>query len=316
MAIEMVRKPSETPNILNFDDFIGLRYAYGNQDGYVKGRGNECSYSIDQKTYYAYFKINSGRLVIQGIECDINADGVEYYIGNLPEAFYTIYLQVKPALNKAELYITYDTEDYPIIDKGDDLTENSTGVARLEIYHLKAINGVVSDVEKVVNPIEFINEDTIKNTMVNNSIHAINATNANNANNSTQINNLDIKRNANGLLILNEDSENIIIPQKKVIWQGNKEINSKTQIKIIPLSEMPDVSQYSKLECILKKDVSNEIFVIHLYLGGTVVAGQHLEVIRHPDSSSSVGPLNCVNLLYTGSLQGESFSFSKDKEKV
>ena len=46
MAIEMVRIPSETPNISNTDDFVGLRYAYGNQNGYVIGKGQECSPTI------------------------------------------------------------------------------------------------------------------------------------------------------------------------------------------------------------------------------------------------------------------------------
>ena len=84
MAIEMVRIPSDTPNITNIDDIIGLRYAYGNQNGYVINKGNECSYTING----SIFKINSGRLVLQGVECDIDANGVEILIDSIASKQY------------------------------------------------------------------------------------------------------------------------------------------------------------------------------------------------------------------------------------
>ena len=37
MAVKLVRAPSATPNIYNTDDFVGLRYSYGDNNGYVKG---------------------------------------------------------------------------------------------------------------------------------------------------------------------------------------------------------------------------------------------------------------------------------------
>ena len=112
MAIEMVRIPSETPNISNTDDFVGLRYAYGNQNGYVIGKGQECSYTISGSK----FKVNSGRLVLQGVECDIDANGVEITIDNVAtKKYYTVYLQVNLATNETKILARSDTTSYPTI---------------------------------------------------------------------------------------------------------------------------------------------------------------------------------------------------------
>ncbi len=150
--IEMVRIPSETPNISNIDDFVGLRYAYGNQNGYVIDKGNECSYTING----SIFKINSGRLVLQGVECDIDANGVELTIDNIStKRYYVIYLQINLALNTTKILMAYNTSEYPIIDNGDDLTLNTIGVANMVLYTFEATNGVISDVKKIVPKIEY-----------------------------------------------------------------------------------------------------------------------------------------------------------------
>lgn len=152
MAIKMVRVPSETPNISNIDDFAGLRYAYGNQNGYVISKGQECSYTINGSN----FKINSGRLVLQGVECDIDANGVNVVIDNVSTTrYYSIYLQVNLALNETKILAQYDTTTYPNIDIGNDLTQNTTGTARMELYHFKATSGVISNIEKIVSKIEY-----------------------------------------------------------------------------------------------------------------------------------------------------------------
>ncbi len=152
MAIEMVRVPSETPNITNIDDFAGLRYAYGNQNGYVIGKGQECSYSVNGVN----FKINSGRLVLQGVECDIDANGVDVVIDNVSTLrYYSVYLQVNLALNETKILAQYDTAGYPNINTGDDLTANTTGTARLELYRFTANGGVISNVERTVAKIEY-----------------------------------------------------------------------------------------------------------------------------------------------------------------
>lgn len=152
MAIEMVRVPSETPNITNIDDFAGLRYAYGNQNGYVIGKGQECSYSVNGVN----FKINSGRLVLQGVECDIDANGVDVVIDNVSTLrYYSVYLQVNLALNETKILAQYDTAGYPNINTGDDLTANTTGTARMELYRFTANGGVISNVERTVAKIEY-----------------------------------------------------------------------------------------------------------------------------------------------------------------
>ena len=152
MAIEMVRIPSETPNISNTDDFVGLRYAYGNQNGYVIGKGQECSYTISG----AKFRVNSGRLVLQGVECDIDANGVEVTIDNVAtKKYYTVYLQVNLATNETKILAMSDTSGYPAIESGDDLTQDTTGIAKMELYHFDATSGVISNVQKVVQRIDY-----------------------------------------------------------------------------------------------------------------------------------------------------------------
>lgn len=194
MSIKMVRMPSETPNISNTDDFVGLRYAYGNQNGYVVNKGQECSYIINGSK----FKINSGRLVLQGIECDIDASGVEITIDNVAtKRYYTVYLQVNLALNETKILATFDTATYPNIDSGEDLTQNTTGVARIKLYQFDAINGVISNVQKTVNGVKY-----------------------GYAENSKKVNGLEITRYENGVLKIGD----IIIPQKMLIA---KDLNIK-----------------------------------------------------------------------------------------
>lgn len=210
MAHKMVRQPSETPNINNIDDIIPFRYAYGNQDGYVINKGTELSYTINGNE----FRINSGRVVLQGIEDDIDANGVTVTIDNISGVrYYVVYYRVNLATNTTSYEITYDTAGYPIIDKGDDLTKNSSGIANLPLYRFKASSGVISNVEKVVKAVEYIN----KNITVENS---------------KNINDLPIKRDENGVLKIG----NIVIPQKKVLWSGEEEISS-SNLPTITLNE-------------------------------------------------------------------------------
>lgn len=175
MAIKMVREPSETPNINNIDDIVPMRYAYGNQNGYVIGKGTEISNTVNGLN----FTVNSGRLVLQGVECDIDAVGVTITIDNIAtKRYYVVYLQVNLGTNTASILSTYDTATYPTIDAGDDLTENTTGVARLPLYRFTATSGVISEVNKVVESIKYVNETFIKNVKVNNAAQADNADNS------------------------------------------------------------------------------------------------------------------------------------------
>lgn len=153
MAIKMVREPSETPNINNIDDIIPMRYAYGGQNGFVIGKGTEISNTINGNN----FIINSGRLVLQGVECDIDATGVTITIDNIAtKRYYTVYLEVNLGLNIAIIKSEYDTATYPTIDVGDDLTENTTGVARLPLYQFTATSGIIGEVNKVVESVKYV----------------------------------------------------------------------------------------------------------------------------------------------------------------
>lgn len=167
MAIEMVRIPSETPNISNTDDFVGFRYAYGNQNGYVINKGQECSYTINGSK----FKINSGRLVLQGVECDINANGVEITIDNVAtKRYYTVYLEVNLTIDEAIILSKFDTAGYPTIESGADLTQSTTGTARMALYNFDATSGVINNVQKIVPKIEYVRDMVVfgaKNSIAN-----------------------------------------------------------------------------------------------------------------------------------------------------
>lgn len=192
MAIKMVREPSERPNINNIDDIIPMRYAYGGQNGFVIGKGTEISNTVSGLN----FTVNSGRLVLQGVECDIDATGVTITIDNIAtKRYYTIYLEVNLGLNTATIKDEYDTATYPTIDAGDDLTENTTGVARLPLYQFTATSGIISEVNKVVESIKYINSSIT-------------------VDNSKKINNLEIRRDENNVLKIDD----VIIPQKKLIF--------------------------------------------------------------------------------------------------
>ena len=211
MAIKMVREPSETPNINNIDDIIPMRYAYGGQNGFVIGKGTEISNTVSGLN----FTVNSGRLVLQGVECDIDATGVTITIDNIAtKRYYTIYLEVNLGLNTATIKSEYDTATYPTIDAGDDLTENSTGIARLPLYQFTATSGIISEVNKVVESVKYINSSIT-------------------VDNSKQVNNLEIKQDENGVLKIGD----IIIPQKKLLWSGNETANTVTPTITIQLEE-------------------------------------------------------------------------------
>lgn len=219
MAIKMVREPSETPNINNIDDIIPFRYAYGNQNGFVIGKGTEISNSVSGLN----FTVNSGRLVLQGVECDIDATGVTITIDNIAtKRYYTVYLEVNLGLNTATIKSKYDTAAYPSIDAGDDLTENTTGVARLPLYRFTATSGVISDVNKVVESIKYVNEDFIANVKVNDA---------------SKVNNLEIKQDENGVLKIGD----IIIPQKKLLWSGDKTSGTITLTTNLNISDVLEI---------------------------------------------------------------------------
>lgn len=153
MAIKMVRQPSETPNINNIDDFIPFRYAYGNQDGYVIGKGTEFDKEIIGNT----FRIKSGRAVIQGVEIEIDANGYDVIIDPIQEKrYYLIYFEVDLSTMSVSIKTMYDNNGYPVdLGQNDDLTENSSGIAKLLIYAIETYNGVVEASHKQIKAIDY-----------------------------------------------------------------------------------------------------------------------------------------------------------------
>lgn len=236
MAIKMVREPSETPNINNIDDIVPMRYAYGNQNGYVIGKGNEISNTVNGLN----FTVNSGRLVLQGVECDIDATGVTITIDNIATTrYYVIYLQVNLGLNTAQILSSYDTATYPTIDAGDDLTENTTGVARLPLYRFTATSGIISDVNKVVESIKYTKDLKVNSAM-----------------NSDKINDIEIIQDENGVLKVGD----IIIPQKKLLWSGSEATPSVGTLQI----ELNNINVGDNLILEIQTEFGNYQFNIHI----------------------------------------------------
>lgn len=236
MAIKMVREPSETPNINNIDDIIPMRYAYGGQNGFVIGKGTEISNTVSGLN----FTVNSGRLVLQGVECDIDATGVTISIDNIAtKRYYTVYLEVNLGLNTATIKSEYDTATYPSIDAGDDLTENTTGIARLPLYQFTATSGIISDVYKVVESIKYTKDLKVNSAM-----------------NSDKINDIEIIQDENGVLKVGD----IIIPQKKLLWSGSEATPSVGTLQI----ELNNINVGDNLILEIQTEFGNYQFNIHI----------------------------------------------------
>jgi len=155
MGIRYIRQPSEVPNVLNKDDIRMCRYAYGNQNGYIAGRGSECAYEIDGLN----FKIKSGELVLQGVASEVDSSGVTLTVDNIGTLrYYSVYYEVNFSTESVKIDFTYSTYGYPEISAGDDLTANPIGIAKLELYRFKATSGVISEVSKRVQPIKYFTD--------------------------------------------------------------------------------------------------------------------------------------------------------------
>ena len=152
MGIRFIRQPSETPNISNADDARMIRYAYGNINGYIKGKGSEIDYIVDGTV----FRINSGIIVLQGYEVEIDANGWSFDFSSISPRNYLVYLEVNLANQTATINSKYDYPAQPTLDLGDDLTSNLTGVARMALYTFQTNgNSIIEPVIKNVNAIEY-----------------------------------------------------------------------------------------------------------------------------------------------------------------
>ncbi len=152
MALRFIRQPSDTPNVANSDDARMIRYAYGGQDGYVKNKGSEIGYQIDGST----FRVTSGVVSLQGYESEVDAGGVEISTaGASSMRYFNIFYEVNLATQTTSIKSAYSTGTYPSFDAGDDLTQNSTGTARLLLYTFTVTNNVIASVQKKVQAIEY-----------------------------------------------------------------------------------------------------------------------------------------------------------------
>lgn len=153
MSLRLIRQNSDVPSVTNKDDARSIRYAYGGQDGFVQKAGTELSPTTTDNL----FRINSGIVVLQGWESEIDSNGWSFSVDNVAtKRYYSVYYEVNLATVTSEIKCIYDTADYPEIDSGDDLAAVENGTARLLLYRFTAQNGVISDVAKMVNPILFV----------------------------------------------------------------------------------------------------------------------------------------------------------------
>ena len=282
MAIKMVREPSNTPNINNIDDIVPMRYAYGGQNGFVIGKGNEISNSVSGLN----FTVNSGRLVLQGVECDIDATGVTITIDNIAtKRYYTVYLEVNLGLNTATIKSKYDTATYPSIDAGDDLTENTTGIARLPLYRFTATSGIISDVNKVVESIKYTKDLKVNSAM-----------------NSDKINDIEIIQDENGVLKVGD----IIIPQKKLLWSGSEATPPASTLQI----ELNNINVGDNLILEIQTEFGNYQFNIHISrlmnVGASGLEGNACELVHitQPDIDdyAFIDTMILNNVLYLGKM--------------
>ena len=217
MSLRLIRQDSETPNVTNHDDARMVRYAYSGRDGFVKNRGGEIGYTINGTS----FIIKSGVLVLQGWEVEIDANGVSVPVSASVsgQQYYSVYLEVNCSTDSASIKSIYDSIQSPDIPASDDLTADTGGTARLLLYQFKATSGVISDVKKIVQGIDYAKEsiDNLENGLRQGSIIPANA---------KRVNSLEIERDASGVLKIG----NTVIPQKIPLWSGSEECSNDTPV--------------------------------------------------------------------------------------
>ena len=172
MALRMIRQPSDTPNVSNIDDIVPFRYAYGDQNGYVVGKGRELGLDINGNI----LTLQTGRVVLNGVESDIEQNGVEITLDVVNETRYCVlYYRVNLGTNTTQILLEYSTAGYPdVLSRNDDLTKTPTGSANLELYRFVVNNGVVSDKQQMIKPI--ISYVDYVNNYINNKFKSENIT--------------------------------------------------------------------------------------------------------------------------------------------
>ena len=152
MALRLVRKTSDTPNITNKDDTIMTRYAYGGKNGIVKNFGRECNLTFSN----GKIVVESGRIVLCGWEIDIDAEGWSLDVSKVyGTQYHTVYIELNVATETAQIKSAYLTGDYPALDKGDDLTEIPNGTARELIGYVDIVEGSVTGISRVLEVLPY-----------------------------------------------------------------------------------------------------------------------------------------------------------------
>lgn len=159
MAINLVRIPSDTPNISPADDCRMFKYAVGGVDGYIKGYGQECGYTVNGRV----FTIQSGEIVADGYQVDIDSNGASITaISSSSTYYYTVYAEVDLRISDSpavSIKSSYSLTEYPTVDIGDNLTVNSFGVHRVPLYRFKVQNGSISSVEKLIDVLPYTHDE-------------------------------------------------------------------------------------------------------------------------------------------------------------
>lgn len=153
MGLNFIRRPSDTPTVNNTDDARMIRYAYGGANGYVKDAGDEVNHTVSGTT----FRINRGIIVLQGWETAIDSNGWTMSITqqDATKRYFSVYYEVNLATMSTDIKSLYDTARYPVIDEGDDLTANTSGIARLLLYTFDTQNGIISNVSKKIEALQY-----------------------------------------------------------------------------------------------------------------------------------------------------------------
>lgn len=156
MSIRLVRQSSSTPNISNRDDTIMIRNAYGGYSGVVKGVGGELD-AIMQNNPVS-IELFSGRVVIQGWEIDITSSQTISVESSLSSVYDYLYLEINLLLEEAYLKTIRSSQSTFPLDKGDDLTHNASGTARLPLWAWLVAGNAISNPVRLCEVIPYNKE--------------------------------------------------------------------------------------------------------------------------------------------------------------
>lgn len=166
MDINILRRNGQ--NIENIDDYLVFKYAYGNKDGHTKGLSYDVRGNI--------FHIGAGRIVIQGVESDIETGGIDLELDIIAEKrFVVVYASTNMSTKTTSILTTYFKEEVNEWTnlKYDDIVTTGQGIAQLPMFTMWIENGVITDVRKKIKQIPFAEEIKVQKAM-----HSDTSTNA------------------------------------------------------------------------------------------------------------------------------------------